>query len=122
MRTDEEIIAEENMKLVASALLEIIEYMMEYSVPDGRFLMRGDTEMNPCNCGDWIRVTDQYPDKEFYDWVLVSMVTVEDETFRLVPEVAEWREDHWATVDTDDLEREMFVRVTHWTRLPDNPK
>lgn len=52
--------------------------------------MRGDTEMNPCNCGDWIRVTDQYPDKEFHDWVLVSMVTVEDETFRLVPEVAEW--------------------------------
>lgn len=47
--------------------------------------MRGDTETNPCNCGDWIRVTDQYPDKEFYDWVLVSMVTVEDETFRLVP-------------------------------------
>lgn len=84
--------------------------------------MRGDTEMNPCNCGDWIRVTDQYPDKELYDWVLVSMVTVEDETFRLVPEVAEWREDHWATQDTDDLEREMFVRVTHWTRLPDNPK
>lgn len=27
MRTDEEIIAEENMKLVASVLLEIIEYM-----------------------------------------------------------------------------------------------
>ena len=27
MRTDEEIIAQENMKLVASALLEIIEYM-----------------------------------------------------------------------------------------------
>lgn len=27
MRTDEEIIAEENMKFVASVLLEIIEYM-----------------------------------------------------------------------------------------------
>ena len=27
MRTDEEIIAQENMKLVASVLLEIIEYM-----------------------------------------------------------------------------------------------
>lgn len=93
-----------------------------FSVWSTPYLMGGDTEMNPCNCGDWISVTDQYPDKEFYDWVLVSMVTVEDETFRLVPEVAEWREDHWATVDTDDLEREMFVRVTHWTRLPDNPK
>lgn len=84
--------------------------------------MRGDTGMNTCNCGDWISVTDQYPDKELYDWVLVSMVTVEDETFRLVPQVAEWREDHWASLDTDDLEHDLFVRVTHWTRLPDNPK
>ena len=84
--------------------------------------MRVDTEMNTGNCGDWISVTDQYPDKALYDWVLVSMVTVEDETFRLVPEVAEWRGDHWATQDTDDLEHDKFVRITHWTRLPDNPK
>lgn len=32
MRTDEEIIAEENMKFVASALLEIIEYMSKKDI------------------------------------------------------------------------------------------
>ena len=98
---------------------------MEYSVPDGKCLMRDlriYTEMKPFQFGDWISVADMYPDKEIYDWVLVSMVTVEDDTFRLVPEVAEWRGDHWATQDTDDLEHEKFVCVTHWTRLPDNPK
>lgn len=32
MRTDEEIIAEENMKFVASVLLEIIEYMSKKDI------------------------------------------------------------------------------------------
>ena len=41
MRTDEEIIAEENMKFLASVLLEIIEYMSKkYSVFSSAFLDR----------------------------------------------------------------------------------
>jgi hypothetical protein len=69
----------------------------------------------------WISVLDEHPDNREYDWVLVTSVAEEDRTFRLVPDVAEWRRDHWATHDSYNLEEEKHVRVTHWTPLPDNP-
>lgn len=70
--------------------------------------------------GEWISVSDEYPDN--YYWVLVTCVAEEDETFRLVPVVAEWRQNHWASLDSSNFESERHVRVTHWMPLPDSPK
>lgn len=72
--------------------------------------------------GKWISVLDEHPDSSKCDWVLVTYVAEEDHTLRLVPDVAEWRRDHWASHDSSDLEKEKHVLVTHWTLLPDDPE
>jgi len=78
--------------------------------------------MDAVNTDRWISVSDRLPIE--YDWVLVSVVALENKKMRLIPIVAERKKGRWASQEDDegDLERWLHVTVTHWMSLPESPK
>lgn len=80
---------------------------------------------------DWISVKDKLPNRQDYDWVLISFVDATDDKLRFVPSVGELRNGKWVTKESDvdadylnhnDFEKDFHVKVTHWMPLPKNPK
>jgi len=70
----------------------------------------------------WISVTERLPEKPEYDWVLVQVKIVGQETYYGVPCVAELRDGVWyAGWFRTPLEKYCGVKVTHWIPLPPKP-
>ena len=78
---------------------------------------------------EWISVNDKMPPK--YEWVLISFIDQFQTALRFVPSVGIYREDHWATKESDagidyvkthNFEKDCPVKVTHWMPLPESPK
>jgi hypothetical protein len=72
---------------------------------------------------NWIKVEDELPDRNLYDWVLVIAKMV-PEGWHGVPAVAELRGDNiWYFRDEDlPAEETLGIKVTHWMTLPESPK
>ena len=71
---------------------------------------------------EWIPVSEQTPDPNEYDWVLVAHTFNEDGTYG-VPTVAELRKDgKWWDLGSEFSLEEQFCTVTHWMPLPGLPK
>lgn len=70
----------------------------------------------------WIKIEDELPNKDKYDWVLVLTKLVPEDSYS-VPAVAELRfDDTWYFRDEEKPAEETFgIKITHWMPLPINP-
>lgn len=67
----------------------------------------------------WNKISskEDLPDPEKYDWVLVA-IQILPEGYYGVPYVAECRNGIWYDHMDRDIEKDLGVKVTHWTTIP----
>lgn len=68
----------------------------------------------------WIALKEKYPPKPEFDWVLVAVKLVPENTYT-IPHIAEWRNDHWSGIHGENIESKYNIKVTHWASMEPNP-